>query len=468
MPREITMGAQEKLGSLEYQKFTEWYKSYYNKEAPPNGIALVNDPVYRHWANYIRPATWSPQMETEATQKGFEIIPEEQKAFTDWYKGVYNKTPTEKAMQPGSIWHQAFREQFTPPPTTTPTGVTDGGAKQEVITEGGRDFLVTYDETGKIILREHLGITPEARDEGITPFQQAQINRWGEQDTQQLRLAQAEREQSIANWNQARTIGHLQGDSSVGLAFERDRIKEQLASQWDKQMTNINAVLEAATEATGKDWIKDYQARRQMKIDLASMSNPFTVRPDTTADELSRMKEELKSLNQSTKTIEERNRDPFKSVTEDEQIVLDARNRLEETIHSKEARYYSSPEGQAAIGRPTPYGWEVGGGDPEGIATRKKQQELQMLKSQPATPLATMSLAGLVPGLTAGQPITKQAIETPSQQTWAKTPLSEREKWAGYSDWAGGTPYRDVLQQMGTMSSQAPSLGRRWQPARQA
>jgi len=76
-------------------------------------------------------------------------------------------------------------------------------------------------------------------------------------------------------------------------------------------------------------------------------------------------------------------------------------------------------------------------------------------------------LINFVPGLTAGQPITKQALPTPSGQLWMKTPESQRQMYAGYADWAGGTPFEDLMSRAAMMAPKPTTLPSRWTPSRQ-
>jgi len=66
-----------------------------------------------------------------------------------------------------------------------------------------------------------------------------------------------------------------------------------------------------------------------------------------------------------------------------------------------------------------------------------------------------------------GTPITKAEVTTPSGQQWTRTPWSVREGLRGYTDWAGGRAYQDILEQMAMMQPRTPvGAGRtQWQPA---
>ena len=84
-------------------------------------------------------------------------------------------------------------------------------------------------------------------------------------------------------------------------------------------------------------------------------------------------------------------------------------------------------------------------------------------------PPAPSWLPQFVPSQTAGQPITRAPIRTPSGQQWMRTPPSELAGLKGYTEWAGYRPLGDIYAHMEMMQPQAPAGGgmRRWRPAQQ-
>ena len=88
---------------------------------------------------------------------------------------------------------------------------------------------------------------------------------------------------------------------------------------------------------------------------------------------------------------------------------------------------------------------------------------------RPSAPTAPDWLPEFVPGLTAGQEISQLPIKTPSGQQWGMTPWSVREGLAGYADYAGQRPYRDILEHAAMMAPAQPKGAgtERWRPTRQ-
>lgn len=88
---------------------------------------------------------------------------------------------------------------------------------------------------------------------------------------------------------------------------------------------------------------------------------------------------------------------------------------------------------------------------------------------RPTLPVAPKTLAEFVPGLVAGQTITKEPVTTPSGQQWMATPWSQREQLRGYTEWSGGRPYQDILDQMRMMLPEAPTgaFRKRWSTTKQ-
>ncbi len=76
-------------------------------------------------------------------------------------------------------------------------------------------------------------------------------------------------------------------------------------------------------------------------------------------------------------------------------------------------------------------------------------------------------LPKFAPSQTAGEPITKGQVVTPSGQQWGATPWSARQGLKGYTEWSGGRGFQDVLEQMAMMQPETPAGRPQWRPARQ-
>jgi len=96
------------------------------------------------------------------------------------------------------------------------------------------------------------------------------------------------------------------------------------------------------------------------------------------------------------------------------------------------------------------------------ISGRTERREPQEYPNAPAF------LTKFVPGLTAGEEISKEKMRTPSGQQWAKTPWTQREMLSGYGEWAG-QPLIERLEHMQRMQPKTPSgtARKRWTPAKQ-
>jgi len=100
-------------------------------------------------------------------------------------------------------------------------------------------------------------------------------------------------------------------------------------------------------------------------------------------------------------------------------------------------------------------------------ALQQQQETEALLAAQPQTAPAPPWLSRFAPSQTAGQPISKQNIRTPSAQQWGATPSSQRAGLGGYMEWTGGRNLADLLSHMQTMLPEQPGgAGReRWAPA---
>lgn len=89
--------------------------------------------------------------------------------------------------------------------------------------------------------------------------------------------------------------------------------------------------------------------------------------------------------------------------------------------------------------------------------------------SRPTIPPTPAWLPEYVPGLQAGQPITKRFVPTPSGQQLTRMPWSQTAMLAGYAEFAGGRPFRDILEHAEMMQPRTPrgAGAARWRPPAQ-
>lgn len=94
------------------------------------------------------------------------------------------------------------------------------------------------------------------------------------------------------------------------------------------------------------------------------------------------------------------------------------------------------------------------------------EEQIRPTVEKPTTAPTPSWLPKFVPTLAGKSNISKQAIETPSGQSWAATPWSQQQGLGGYAEWTGKS-MNDIIGQMNVMLPQNPTLGSRWRPARQ-
>ncbi len=126
---------------------------------------------------------------------------------------------------------------------------------------------------------------------------------------------------------------------------------------------------------------------------------------------------------------------------------------------------FSAPNagiGRAGLGEPALRKEAIVGWTP--YVPRESKQ-----KSRQKAPSAPQWLPQFVPSQFAGRPITPSAVRTPSAQQLSATPWSVREGLRGYTEYAGGRSYQDILDEISMMLPEQPSgvSGKSWRPSRQ-
>lgn len=104
-------------------------------------------------------------------------------------------------------------------------------------------------------------------------------------------------------------------------------------------------------------------------------------------------------------------------------------------------------------------------------SSRMSQQAFQLAAQAEAAvnPPTPDWLPSFAPSQTAGTPVSKGQVVTPSGQQWSQTPWSVREGLRGYMGWSGGKSYQDMLEKMAMTQPNTPyGAGRTsWSPATQ-
>lgn len=442
---ETEMRALQQLGQVEYQQFAVWYKAYYNRDAPPNDVKLVNNDVYKFWRQNIAPATWSSEMEMEATKEWYQKTPEEEAAFTRWYKGVYGEAPTEKASEPGSIWHQAFRGLTSLPPE---------GLAEDTPGELLDPFAMTKYQTWQ---------AGQAEKEFAWQQQQAR-DKASWESTQQLReydMSRWRRDAAIAQWETDRLRNRLGGDS--GFAQEQAMQKE-MAKQFEQQ----RQALISSISPSSRDWIGMWRAQTQV--------NPFGERERTPDEELAKLQLDKKDIDETYKAaidLEKRAAsDPDRSLKADERQIIDIVKAAKDDISHKLLNVQLA-RNAGKWGLPMPSGaneeqyqaggWSVPRGDPAtGYEVGKPDSGKVAPASMPNIPAWLQAASGIKGRV----PETRTDILRPSAQSWRRLDPSQQGMFEGLVDWAGNIPFEDIKAQMARETPQK-RLGSQWTPIRQ-
>lgn len=278
----------------------------------------------------------------------------------------------------------------------------------------------------------------------------------------QARQGQTQQNTDWMQLESARINQKVMGPQSPQWAEEIRR--EEKAKSWDAIRSQI---LGSLTEPS--DWITRWN--------LVNQRNPFARQPQTDYEHLQSNLNQAKNEAAYWNAIKE-------SMPNSEYVgntavgvglkttvpvtKYDERNDIEYTVQqevtgaralaelaAKDATNWAA-QAQAELDN---YGnFDYGASSPEDIAAEQRRKQ---------PPPAPYWLPKFAPGQTEGRPISKENIPTPSGQQWLSTPWSERQGLAGYTEWAGFRPFRDILESMAMAQPNTPSAGRGWRPAQQ-
>ena len=336
------------------------------------------------------------------------------------------------------------------PPEAEPT---IGG--YEVETRGGYSFAVVRDEEGNITELRPLGV---AEPEGLSAWQQSQVNRWQQEFEAQQQQARMQQQQAMMPYGQM-------------TAYQRAQMELAGQAQWAETM---------ALPASG--WIEQFF--RMQGGQVGYKPEPKHKRM-TEQQYATRFRETIPKAREAIERWERGQGLP--SISEmplrGNWIYIDettpTRGLITTTIKEPGVEYtplVGYPGGYAP--RPSEIGYQVVSppkppyvrpADMPLAAYEGQKKKKKAVVRRPTTPPAPPGLSQFVPSQVTGQPITRAPTTTPSGQMWAQTPWSTQEMLRGYTGWAGYRPYEDIMQHMWSMQPQTPAgAGRqRWQPARQ-
>jgi hypothetical protein len=435
---ETSMRAATQIGTLEYQLFSEWYKSTYGQNPPKNDATIVSNPQYQFWQNVIRTSVWTPNMETQATVNRLG-------------QGIVTTTP--------------------PPLDSTDMGVLPKGTK--VVSINGYDFL----EIDGQVVPDPIGKTGA---EGMSEYQKSQLGLANRQwNTEQAQtgtnwLQNKELNKRLANVeNYNREAQALMGTRTNWESDIRNEERQKMATQYDEWKNRLMGELRDSP----RSWIQ-YQ-------ELKTKPNPYTPTPMGQGEEIQNTEQQLKLVEQQKQTVlkeaqkevdnareswsavADRVTDAYDIIPPD--AVIQAKSRYDNAVNqlnavqeslsgrlaSQTAQWEANksvPGTEAYWATPRPIGeggnMSVGSGDvpkPKGIPT-------------PAWMASYLSKPT--------EYLTKQELPTLSGQSLTNITPTNLEQLKGFTDWTGQNT-SDWLQQTQLQLPQNLNLGNRWRPARQ-
>jgi len=406
-----------KMGGIpnkEYQAFVKWLnkqrklKGFEQPWWSPNIKGIEQDKNYQTWASLGKPEFDAP-LEPSQSDIAKELSG----------KPIYTKDYPEPpyGLSGGFKWEQVTFD----PNTGMPVEPQWIPTKADDVDGGGEPT-------------RYQGFTAEEWTMGIPQFMRGQDeNRWAQEE-----LASAQRTGSMYGGYQ-----RISGQDNSGLASTYDEWKQRLLGE--------------LTEP--RDWITRWQVQQQ--------PNPYTPQTLSYDEEIEQLERETKEYTALAKNIKAKS-------TYGEAVTYHTMAGGPEKPESDPQSIFREQQLR------TPQSTEQQMGNAIISAAETSRQRLDELRSQsaPSQPQQVQQDIGgipiprwlpqFVPGL-AGQSTlrgTPPPIATPSPQQWARTPYSQREGLAGYSEFQG-TPFIETLESMQSMTPRSPNLGTAWRPARQ-
>ncbi len=226
--------------------------------------------------------------------------------------------------------------------------------------------------------------------------------------------------------------------------------QQDMANQWDAIKGDILGNLQSPV-----NWIQKWQ--------IENAVNPYNMNPPDLGQRIEQLRAESEQYGKAAKDVQSKLSNPNNRLTlggianpqtSEEQwaaTVLAANENAQQQLNELEA------ERATEVGMWEAKGFTSDGGIGPGDRGPVVRQE---------TPNAPDWMVKYVPGLTAGQPITKQRMATPSPQQWRTTPSIQQQMLQGYTEWQG-TSWADIAQQYQNMLPANPNIAYQWQPQRQ-
>lgn len=266
-------------------------------------------------------------------------------------------------------------------------------------------------------------LAEKAREGTLTEFEKAQVARWERADKEQADIAR----QRLALEGQQKSEEQVRKEKELEFELEKERYLANLGGnpadwikRWEAKHTpNPFAKPPFGLTEQGEQYSQLAQAHLGKAQSIYSRlpytaGLPYSVGQDTGTVTEAQLAEAL---------------DALRVAKEQEILATQTRGEVAKELAYREATgIYPSPRLPTNV--PAPY-W----------------------------------LSQFVPSQTAGKPITRERVGTPSPQTWGATPWSVQQGLSGYAEWAGGEPLTDII---GRMESMIPAGGQRqrWLPKR--
>ena len=341
----------------------------------------------------------------------------------------------------------------------------------EIQTIGGYTFIVSKDATGKPTNYQSLGV---AETGGLTDWQQAQVGQANRD--YQFQLQQFEFQKQQAQWQRQQAMapyGQMTAYERAQMGLQQQAYAAQTvalpAESWIEQWYRNNPQAlglgvsppryvpqsRSACRMTKEEYYKKFVQTSKKAVDIVKQWETGGLAPGTIGD----IEMPLPGNWVYMGTPGERIVGTPQPITTN----IGGGTQIPVSMLSSAAPQAAIPQYTNLLSRPAEIGYQPVGWQPP--KTPKKKAKAQ---PRPTTPPAPPWLAGFVPGIRTGQPISKLPITAPSGQQWTATPPTVQAGLSGYGTWAGYN-LPDILAQMYRMQPQTPYGvgGQRWQSAYQ-
>lgn len=329
--------------------------------------------------------------------------------------------------------------------------------RSEVENIQGLLFVVSYDEEGNALPFYAGDFLGEAPVEGLTPWQETQVNNWANG----IALQQKQLDFNIEKWGQQLGLSRdelelqrLQIEQQMGLS------KAQLAWQQHEFMLDLGfredqlALSQQELDFQVNRWgVELALSRDELAAEQARWAQELAFEEKRWAGELGLSQEEL----------------AFRQQQWQQQFGL-SQQQIEQQ-QAQWAQQFGLSQEELAFMR-------------ESEAARLALEERQIgaaLAARPGKwvesaffetgtpPITPAWLPKFAPGTAAGRPITQQPVKTPSAQTFGKMPWSQREMLGGFAEFAAqpGAPrnIQEIQERVGRTLPRERTRQARWQPA---